>query len=203
MDRKVLESAAATYSYLQGELIPLGLCMAAIGVNSGVLPQGHPHHAWALGISSALLVLGFVAAEFVRRFFRENYGVVRPRSAHVRRRLFGAAVIVLVVVFGNVDNFARYRLPSSPICLYAGMLALAVLLYYRLLVGLRRHHVLIWITVAAAALLPIWGGLGAHRDAYADLPLGLALAVSGLLDQRLLVRSMRAAVQAQLEGSDV
>ncbi|MEA2353873.1 MAG: hypothetical protein QOD61_2 [Solirubrobacteraceae bacterium] len=74
--------------------------------------------------------------------------------------------------------------------------------YYAILVGLRAHHVVIWGSVLAAGLLPIWGGLGADRDALAMLPLGVALIASGLLDHRLLVRSFASPKSPNLADRD-
>src|SRR2546421_388799 len=67
----------------------------------------------------------------------------------------------------------------------------APLIYYAVLVGLRTHGLVIWGLVFVAALLPVWGRLGADRDAVAMFPLAAALIASGLFDQRRLARSFR------------
>ena len=54
-----------------------------------------------------------------------------------------------------------------------------------------------------AGLLPIWGGLGVDRDPLAMIPLGLAAMVSGLLDQRVLARSLPVPTGDRLEGTRV
>ena len=54
-----------------------------------------------------------------------------------------------------------------------------------------------------AGLLPIWGGLGVDRDALAMIPLGLAAMLSGLLDQRVLARSLAMPAGDRLEGTRV
>jgi hypothetical protein len=54
-----------------------------------------------------------------------------------------------------------------------------------------------------AGLLPIWGGLGVDRDPLAMIPLGLATMVSGLLDQRVLARSLAVPTGDRLEGTRV
>ena len=81
--------------------------------------------------------------------------------------------------------------------------ALATLTYYAILVGLRPHHVIIWGAVFVAGLLPIWGGLGADRDPVAMILLGLVAMVSGLLDQRVLARSLAMPTSDVLEGTRV
>lgn len=47
------------------------------------------------------------------------------------------------------------------------------------------------------------GDLGLDRDAVAMFPLGVALITSGLLDQRLLVRSLGSSKALNLESSNV
>ena len=100
-------------------------------------------------------------------------------------------------------NQALFWSPDGPQCIYASAFALATLAYYAILVGLRPHHIVIWGAIFVAGLLPIWGGLGVDRDALAMIPLGLAAIVSGLLDQRLLARSLAVTTDNRLEGTRV
>jgi hypothetical protein len=93
--------------------------------------------------------------------------------------------------------------PDGPQCIYASAFALATLAYYAILVGLRPHHLVIWGAVLVAGLLPIWGGLGVDRDPLAMIPLGRATMVSGLLDQRVLARSLAVPTGDRLEGTRV
>jgi hypothetical protein len=60
---------------------------------------------------------------------------------------------------------------------------------------------MIWGSIFVAGLLPIWGGVGPDRDALAMFPLGLALIVSGIFDQRLLARTFRSSRNLELENS--
>jgi hypothetical protein len=154
-----------------------------------------------LGILGGGLVLCLVAALLITRYYRNTYGTVTPtRSRHVRNAV--AIVAWVAVLFVGANKYLLWS-PDSTVCVYAAAFALATLAYYAILVGLRAHHVVIWGLVFAAALLPIWGGLGADRDAVAMFPLAAALIASGLLDQRLLARSFEAADTAHLENSNV
>jgi multisubunit Na+/H+ antiporter MnhB subunit len=123
----------------------------------------------------------------IARYYRDHYGRVTPtRSRQIRH---AAAVAAWIVVLSVGANRHLLYSPDGALCVFAAAFALATLAYYAILVGLRRHHVVIWGAVLVAGLLPIWGGLGGDRDAVAMFPLGVALIASGLLDQRLLARS--------------
>jgi len=108
----------------------------------------------------------------------------------------------VVVLFVAGSKFLFWSI-DSPFCVYAVAFALATLAYYAILVGLRMHHVIIWGSVLVAGLLPIWGGLGSDRDAVAMFPVGIALMVSGLLDQRLLARAFGSLQSLNIETSNV
>ncbi len=197
MDRQALVAAGANYPYLQGLwALPMGLILPVVGLSN--LERG-PSGGWLLGIAAGALVLCGVGSLLIARHYRQHYGEVTPTTG--RRVRHGVAVVAWALVLFVGAN--RYLLWSadSPVCVYASAFALATLAYYAILVGLRAHHVAIWGTVLVAGLLPVWGGLGADRDAIAMIPLGLALAVSGLLDQRLLARDF-ASFGQPLEGSN-
>ena len=122
-----------------------------------------------------------------------------------RERLIrqGIAIVAwFAVLFIGANQYLFWSIDSA-MCVYASAFALATLTYYAILVGLRPHHVVIWGAVFVAGLLPIWGWLGADRDALAMILLGLALILSGLLDQRLLARSFASAGRQSLETSHV
>ncbi|MEA2371717.1 MAG: hypothetical protein QOH12_2111 [Solirubrobacteraceae bacterium] len=185
MDRKALESTAGNYPYLQGLwALPMGIGIPLAGVTN---LQDRPSGTWFVAIVGACVVVCAVACVGIARYYRDNYGKVTPtRSRQIRH---AAAVVAWVAtLFVGANKYLLWS-PDGPLCVYASAFAAAMLVYYAILVGLRRHHVVIWGAVLAAGLLPIWGGLGADRDALGMIPLGVALIASGLLDQRLLARS--------------
>ena len=199
MERKTLESTGANYPYLQGLwAIPFGIGTILTGFSN---LQNRPSDAVMLvilvvGIGAALLLSLLIA-----RYYRERYGSVQPTRERLIRQ--GIAIVAwFAVLFIGANQYLFWSIDSA-MCVYASAFALAILTYYAILVGLRRHHVIIWGTVFVVGLLPIWGGLGVDRDALAMIPLGLALIVSGLLDQRLLARSFAAAGRQNLETSHV
>ena len=199
MERKTLESTAAYYPYLQG--------LWANPLRAGYDPHRDlepPESAWGTrdagdpvgGLGLALLVTLAIA-----RFYRERYGSVTPTRDRLVRQ--GIAVVAWVaVLFVGANQYLLWS-PDSAMCIYGSAFALATLVYYAILVGLRPHHIVIWGIVFVAGLLPIWGTLGVDRDPMAMIPLGLALILSGILDQRLLARSFDSASRQNLESSHV
>jgi len=199
MERRQLESAAADYPYLQGLwMIPLGIGIIVAGISN---LQNRP-----TGIAAIVLILGGLGIAggvslLIARYYRDRYGSVTPtRDRAIRQGLaLGAWIAVLFVG----ANEALFWSPDGPQCIYASAFALATLAYYAILVGLRPHHLVIWGAVFVAGLLPIWGGLGVDRDALAMIPLGIAAMVSGLLDQRVLARSIPVSTSDRFEGTRV
>jgi hypothetical protein len=196
MDRRTLEATAANYPYLQGLwAVQMGLLLPLAGLAN--LRDG-PSGAWVPVVFGAVLLACGAGSLLIARYYREHYGRVTPTR---RRQLrHGAAVVAWIVVFFVGANKYLLWSPNGPLCVFAAAFALATLAYYAILVGLRAHHLVIWGAVLAAGLLPIWGGLGADRDALAMFPLGAALIASGLLDQRLLARSFSSREDADAES---
>lgn len=185
MDRKALESTAANYPYMQGLwALPFGFMIVLSGISN--LQRG-PSEPVMLAILGAGVLLCSVSCLLIARYYKDNYGKVTPsRGRQVRHAV--AVVAWAVVLFFGANKYLLWSL-DSPICVFASAFSLATLTYYAILVGLRAHHIVIWGSLFLAGLLPVWGGLGPDRDAFAMFPLGVALVVSGLLDQRLLGRS--------------
>jgi drug/metabolite transporter (DMT)-like permease len=199
MERRHLESAAANYPYLQGLwTIPLGIGIIVAGISN---LQGRPTGIGAMALILGGLAIAAAACLLIGRYYRDHYGAVTPtRDRTIRQGLaLGAWIAVLFVG----ANQALLWSPDGPQCIYASAFALATLAYYAILVGLRPHHLVIWGAVFVAGLLPIWGGLGVDRDPLAMIPLGLAMMASGLLDQRVLARSLAVPTGDRLEGTRV
>jgi predicted phage tail protein len=199
MDRKALESAAANYPYLQGLwALPMGILIIVTGVSN---LQRRPSGPWMLVILVASLALAGVASLLIARYYRDNYGEVTPTRGRQVRNVAAIAAWV-VVIFVGANRYLFWSL-DSPFAVYVIAFAVATLVYYAILTGLRVHHMLIWGSVMVAGFLPVWGGLGVDRDAVAMFPLGVALMVSGVLDQRLLARSLRPSTTQDVEPSHV
>lgn len=199
MERRQLEATAADYPYLQGLwAIPLGIGIIVAGISN---LQNRPSEPIVLGIVIGGLMIAGVAMLLIGRYYREHYGTVTPTRDRYIRQAVAIVAWIAILFFGA--NQALFWSPDGPQVIYASAFALATLGYYAILVGLRPHHVIIWGAVFAAGLLPIWGGLGVDRDPLAMIPLGLLLMLSGVLDQRLLARSIRQTGTEQLEGQRV
>ena len=198
MDRNALESTAANYPYLQGLwAVPMGLLFSLAGIAN---LQDGPSGSWLMAIAGGVLLLCGAGSLLIARYYREHYGRVTPTRSR-QARYAGAVVAWVAVLFVGANKYLLWS-PDGPFCVFAAAFALATLAYYAILVGLREHHIVIWGAVLVAGLVPIWGGLGADRDALAMLPLGGALIASGLLDHRLLVRSFASSKSLNLADHD-
>lgn len=188
MDRRQLESAGNDYPhmYLQGLYgIPFGMAMALVGLTNLARP---PALVW-IGIIGPVLVL---AAFFgVARYYRHRFGrVVHMRSRQTRHLV---AALVGFAVYIGVDQLGRAifgRPPLEPVSTTAAAWAVGMLVFYAIAAGLRLHHVVIWIAVFVAALLPLWT-MGAAKEAVAYFPIAAATVVAGLFDHRRLVLTFR------------
>ncbi|MGZ9160445.1 MAG: hypothetical protein ACXW4T_04700 [Candidatus Limnocylindrales bacterium] len=199
MERRTLESAAADYPYLQGLwTIPLGIGIIVAGISN---LKDRPTGIGAIVVIVGGLAIAGATALLIGRYYRDHYGSVTPTRDRVIRQ--GVALGAWIVVLFVGANQALFWSPDGPQCIYASAFALATLVYYAVLVGLRPHHLVIWGAVFVAGLLPIWGGLGVDRDPLAMIPLGLAMMVSGLLDQHVLARSLGVLTGDRLEGTRV
>jgi len=197
IERKDLETAAATYSYLRGLFyIPGGaLLIVAALANSGV---GLLRHVWAFPVAAGLLGLMCLR---VARYYNDHYGRLNPSPRQQLRA--GAAVLVALVVMGGGSTLMRSRASWSldlPVNAIAVSFALVMLVSYAVGVGLKVHHVLIWGALLVTGALPVWDGADPSNIGLALA--GAALMVSGLFDHHLFVRTFGAAKEP-LEVSDV
>jgi hypothetical protein len=75
-----------------------------------------------------------------------------------------------------------------------------MLAYYAIVVGLRRHHVVVWGGLLLTGLVPVWDG---PDPSNVGLVLaGAAVVVNGVLDHRLLVRSFGSPGRLDLENGN-
>jgi hypothetical protein len=179
-----LESAAA-YPYLRGLFgLPLGLLfvLAALGNWS----WGPLRHDWVFVVVLALLLLACVP---INHYYNENFGRVTPTTRQQLRAGAACAAGVGIIVLGSM--LLRSRASWSldlPVNGVAATFGLLMLVYYAAVVGLRTHHVVIWGALVVTGLLPVWDG--ADPSNVGLVLAGAAVAVNGLLDHRLLVRTL-------------
>jgi hypothetical protein len=167
MDRRELESAAATYAHMRGLLmLPVSaLLVVSALANAEVLP------VWSF---PAALVPAAVACLAILRYYRTHYGRVTHASQAKDAAAIAVAVISIVacgVLLGD--------LPVNDIAIGFG---LGMLAGSAITPGLRAHHVVVWGGLALAGAVPLWDGPDPEN---AGLVLaGAAVAICGLLDHR-------------------
>ena len=66
--------------------------------------------------------------------------------------------------------------------------AALMLVYYAAVVGLRRHHVVIWGALLVAGALPVWNGSDPSNIGL--VLAGVAVMINGAFDHRVLARTL-------------
>ena len=202
MDREKLQSAAADYSHLRGQLgglfgVPLGLlCILAAMGNWQVGPL---RHNWVFVAGLVAIGLACVA---IKRFYDDHYGRVTLTSRQ-RQRLTVAMAIAVPLAFGlsfllRSNASWSLDLPVNPAAI---SFAIVIGLAYAATVGLRAHHVVVCGALLLAGLIPLWSG-GDPSNVGLVLT-GAAVIVSGVLDHRLLVHTLGPAKGLNLADGDV
>ena len=197
IDRVRLESAAAEYHYLRGLFgVPLGLAfvLAALGNEA----WGPLRHDWVF--VAGLAAIG-VACLAVHLFYEGRYGRVSLSAAQQRRALL-ATLAVAPLVLGAATLLRSQAswsldLPVNPI---PAAFALAMLVFYAATIGVRAHHAVVFGALLVAGLLPVWHGSDPGNVGL--VMCGAAVAASGILDHRLLMRAMSPSPGARGGESD-
>jgi hypothetical protein len=193
MDRKHLESAAASNHYLRGLLaIPLGVVGIAAGL--GNMEWGPFHHLWVVPV---VILLAGGAYALLARYYNDSYGRVTPQVS--QRRAVGGSLLSVVVMGGGPVLVQVLGLPVNGIAVSFAAIALG---YYAVSVGLRPHQVAIWGAVLVAGLVPAWPDAKTSDAAnFGMLMVGAAAVVTGICDHLLLVRTFGPAGALDLDNS--
>jgi hypothetical protein len=198
MQRRDLETAAASYSYLRGLLfIPLGglFILAALG-NWEVGPL---RHTWAFLIVAAALGLVYL---LINRYYVENYGRLTPSTRQQVRAGAAVAVAVAVVLGGSLQLRSRADWSLDlPVNAVAVTFALVMLISYGVGVGLKAHHLIIWGALLVTGALPVWDG--ADPSNIGLVLAGAAVMISGVFDHRVFVDTFGPPKALQREDGDV
>jgi hypothetical protein len=198
MQRRDLETAAASYSYLRGLLfIPLGglFILAALG-NWEVGPL---RHTWAFLVVAAALGLVYL---LINRYYVENYGRLTPSTRQQVRAGAAVAVAVAVVLGGSLQLRSRADWSLDlPVNAVAVTFALVMLISYGVGVGLKAHHLIIWGALLVTGALPVWDG--ADPSNIGLVLAGAAVMISGVFDHRVFVDTFGPPKALQCEDGDV
>jgi hypothetical protein len=197
VERKKLESAVASYSYLRGlYFIPLGMVFVLAALANWEV--GPLRHLWVFPV--AVLVIA-AACLPITRYYHENYGRI---SASNRQRVRGAiAVVVSLVVVGGGSMLLRSDADWSldlPVNATAATLAMVMLLSNAIYRTLKPHHWIIWGAVLVIGLVPVWDG--ADPSNVGLVIAGVGLMVTGIFDHRLLARTFGPAKGLNLRNGD-
>jgi uncharacterized membrane protein len=184
MERTALESAASKYTYLRGLFfIPLGMLFVLAAL--GNMSWGPLSHNWVF--LAVALAIGLSCIP-ISRFYNEHYGRLHPSAKERTRGAVAVAVGLVVIVGGStlLRSNASWSL-DLPVNATAVTLAIVMLLSYGVGVGLRTHHLIIWVALLVAGALPVWNG--ADPSNIGLVLTGVAVIAAGILDHRLLVRT--------------
>ncbi len=194
MDRKQLESAAASNHYLRGLLaVPFGMVLIFSGL--GNMEWGPFRHLWVVPASILLAGAAYLLGV---RYYNDNYGRVSLKTGQARTILGGVAAVTVLIGVPIV-----VQVLDLPLNGFGVAWAVVALGYYAVTVGLRPHHAVIWGAVLAASLLPVWGDpRTTDTPNIGLLVIGVAAMATGILDHRLLVRTFGRSADLDLENSN-
>jgi hypothetical protein len=197
MQRRSLESAVASYSYLRGlRLIPLGLLIVLAALTNWEV--GPLRHLWVFPV--AALLIG-AASLPITRYYNEHYGRVRPSTRQQVREAI--AVVVSLALMIGVSLLLRSHAPWSldlPVNSAAAGWGMVMLASTAITLGVRKHRVIIWGSLLVAGLLPVWNG--ADPTNIGLLLAGVATIATGIFDHRLLTRTFGPPAGLSLEARD-
>jgi hypothetical protein len=185
MERTQIESAVAENSHLRGLFaVPLAglMLLSALG-NWEVGPL---RHAWVFLAGVALIGAACLP---LARYYGEHYGRVTPSPRQRTRALLAVAICVPIMIGGSLLLSSRASwsldLPVNPTAI---SFALVMLVTYAMSVGLRAHHMIVFGVLLVVGFVPVWERAGESGNAGLALA-AVAVAVAGILDHRLLVRT--------------
>jgi hypothetical protein len=197
MERRELESAAASYHYLRGLFgIPLGLLPIISAL--GNWQWGPFRHDWVF-IAAVLLLAA--ACLPINRYYNDHYGRVTPSKRHQVRTAI--ALVVAAPLSIGLSLLLRSRAGWSldlPVNATAVTFALLMLAGYAAYTVLRPHHVIIFGSLVVAGLLPVWSGSDPSNIGL--VLAGVAIMVTGLFDHRVLVRTFGPAKALEFGNSN-
>ncbi len=201
MERKQLQSAAATYTYLRGLMsLPLGLLLIVAAL--GNWEWGPLRHAWVFVACLCAAGLAWLA---ITRYYHHHFGRVTPSARQQTRVAVATGIGVALMIGGSL--LLRSRAGWSldlPVNSTAVTIALFMLVLYASALGLLAHHLAVWGALLVAGLVPLWGDVSLSDTSNIGLVLGgVAVLAAAVFDHRLLVRTFGPADRFGLEDDGV
>lgn len=182
IDQTRLRSVTQKYPYLQGLLfVPIGLWIML----SSSLPTWWPwRNELLLWPATALAVVAYLG---IKRYYEQNFGrVVISRSQSLRDGVWTLASVVALGAGLLIDSRLDF-----PVNAFGAAFALVMLVYWKYVVGLRPHHLILVAGLLVISLLPLWSSVDAGSEiTIVGVAQGAAMVVSGLFDHAHLVRSL-------------
>jgi hypothetical protein len=180
METEEIERAEAREYALRGLRTVALAGLVAIGSTPSLVGGPFVEHAWLPFGLFALLVLAAYRAEC---YYNDRYGYLAvpdpPRRVVVRRIVVCALPALVLGV--------AVRLTDLPVNLMAIVGAVILLALFTDLFGFERHHLVVFGTLLAVGAIPVW--TGEHANQWGAALTAAAMAISGVLDHRLLVRT--------------
>ena len=172
---------------------PRGLVMVPFAIAFAVNPWFQYRHPqwWDLGVVALLFGLAWLGAVPIQRWYRNEFGYRRLRSAlNGKRRLTGVALLAFVYVLAYLV-WRRTPLISPNGVLWVSLFALG----YAFAPGLRWYYGAVALVLLGVLLLPLFGVSSAEAlyGQYSRLGAGLVGAgwvLCSVLDHRLLISSL-------------
>jgi hypothetical protein len=199
MQRTELEAAVAENSHLRGLFaVPLAALMLLAAL--GNWEVGPLRHAWVFVVCAVLIAAACLP---IARFYNEHYGRVTPSKRQQTRAALAIVLCLPIVIGGSLLLSSRASwsldLPVNPTAI---SFALVMLVTYAMSVGLRAHHAVVFGALLVVGLVPVWERAGESGNTGLALA-AVAVAVAGLLDHRLLVRTFGPSRGLDGEHADV
>ena len=185
MERTELESAVAENSHLRGLFaVPLAALMILAAL--GNWQVGPLHHDWVFVVCGLLIAAACLP---LARYYNEHYGRVTPSQRQQTRAALAVAVCLPVMIGGSLllSSTVSWSL-DLPVNTTAIGFAGVMLVTYAMAVGLKTHHKIVFGALAVVGLIPVWAHEGMSGNEGLVLA-AVAVAVAGILDHRLLVRT--------------
>jgi hypothetical protein len=195
MDTSDLASVAARYYALRGLLLlPTGLLFIAAGLFNMPPIGDEPvsNMAWYFLGAVALAAVGYFA---FNRYYLTTFGRVDP-STRTKVHLGVYTALAALGIAAGISIDTQFDLPVTTFGVAFGV---SLLIYYRVMVGLRIYHWAFLGGVALLSLVPVWGRLD-DKVSIVMIPIGVATIGVGLFDHRDLVTSIRLAQRAVTAG---